>query len=769
MMALTVCSINVRSVAGAGRCGALMQYLMTVQADILCLQECCLPFRSNYAEWERQWTGGPSFWSGDCGNRNSGVAVLIRNRGILVRHTEVLQDGRALGISFSFAGDLFYLVNVYASPNKQERCDLFVKLQSMAVTRRHFLLVGDFNTSLVAAERSSGAALDRSSTLLQHMVKDFKLVDCFRVTNPGVPGFSWFASGGNGKSRIDFVFASKGLVPARSSLLPVFFSDHLLLRVEFVVPTSAPYGRGVWKLNLQLLDDMEGGLAFAKAYGKWQSLKCLCATKAEWWDMIKGRIREFFVCSGRMRASRERKVLCSLQGKLQRLFRLREAGFAVMEDIRGVQQRIGDIFVQRNARVVFLGKEAWVENNEKCSRFFFKKVFEANREMGGLTDEYGALQEGTDAMCRVAEAFYSMLYAEKATNDSLLPPVLEGLGGCLSSEQSDFLSKDFLMAELEMALAGTRSGKSPGGDGLPAEFYKKHWHLIREDLLEVLQEVAQSGTLPVSFREGVITLLYKKGDRKDLRNWRPITLLNTDYKLFAKVLALRLRTVLQFLIHQDQVCAVPGRRIADSLILLRDSICYVQQRNSPLFLINLDFEKAYDRMAHKFLFDVLRKLGLPDPFIAWVRAMYTGISSRILINGWQTDRVAIASGVRQGCPLSALLFICCVEPLGCMIRDDRSITGVHVPGGGGLQNKCVLYMDDINLLCVDVYSVQKALGHAETFCQVSGSKLNLAKCQCLLYNVRGDQAPNGIQIVPDCIKVLGILFDRTGGGEIGHG
>ncbi|KAI3359013.1 hypothetical protein L3Q82_015397 [Scortum barcoo] len=118
---------------------------------------------------------------------------------------------------------------------------------------------------------------------------------------------------------------------------------------------------------------------------------------------------------------------------------------------------------------------------------------------------------------------------------------------------------DLTLDELHVALMSLANGKAPGIDGIPVEFYKAFWPVVGEDMLEVFQESFQSGFLPQSCRRAVITLLPKKGDLQDLKNWRPVSLLCRDYKVLSKALALRLREVMAEVVHVDQTYCVPGR------------------------------------------------------------------------------------------------------------------------------------------------------------------------------------------------------------------
>lgn len=224
---------------------------------------------------------------------------------------------------------------------------------------------------------------------------------------------------------------------------------------------------------------------------------------------------------------------------------------------------------------------------------------------------------------------------------------------------------------------------------------------------------------------------------------------------------------LEGLIHPDQACAIPGRKITDSLVLIRDTICYARDRNIRLVVLNLDFEKAFDRVSHQYLFQVLQKMGFPRRFIAWVGLLYRGITSKFLVNGNLTKAVNINCGVRQGCPLSALLYVICIEPLAQILRRDKQITGVGVPGSGGLATKCILYMDDINILCTDLLSVNRTLDLTDWFGRASGSKLNRSKTLAHFYGPWTATEMTGLPLTVTQTdqKILGVKFDREGGGK----
>ena len=156
-----------------------------------------------------------------------------------------------------------------------------------------------------------------------------------------------------------------------------------------------------------------------------------------------------------------------------------------------------------------------------------------------------------------------------------------------------------------------------------------------------------------------------------LKNWRPISLLNTDYKLATKCIAKRLEKVLPYLIDGDQTGYIKGRFIGENICLISDII--EQHENKVGMILFLDFEKAFDSLEWDFLFKVLNTMNFGPSFLNWIQTFYTNISSCVVNNGFSSEFFSLQRGVRQGCPLSGLLFVLAVEPLAHQIRINQSI------------------------------------------------------------------------------------------------
>ncbi|KAJ3607627.1 hypothetical protein NHX12_024678, partial [Muraenolepis orangiensis] len=252
---------------------------------------------------------------------------------------------------------------------------------------------------------------------------------------------------------------------------------------------------------------------------------------------------------------------------------------------------------------------------------------------------------------RRAVSFYSTLYtSEYEEGETLSEGFCNGLPQ-VSEEANSQLEGPLTIQELQTALQGMQGRRAPGIDGLSVEFYKAYWDVLSHDLLDVFNESLASGSMPVSCRRAVITLLPKKGNLQDIKNWRPVSLLCVDYKILSKALATRLGRAVEQVIHRDQTYCVPGRSMVDNVHLIRDVLEVSSSLGINTGLISLDQEKAFDRVEHSFLWKVMEKYGFSAGFIAKIKVLYNKIESVLKFNGGLCAPFRVCRGVRQGCAL----------------------------------------------------------------------------------------------------------------------
>ena len=220
--------------------------------------------------------------------------------------------------------------------------------------------------------------------------------------------------------------------------------------------------------------------------------------------------------------------------------------------------------------------------------------------MNSLLTEDGPLVETQDEILKETTNFYKRLYTSEKTDNLAQDYLLNNLKQTLTDEDKDSIEGDITLDDILTAIKSLANEKSSGCDGLTAEFYKTFCNVIGNDLVEVIYNGFQKGELSITMRRGVIVLIPKGGEKKLLKNWRPISLLNYDYKIITKVLTSRLRDILPKIIHPNQKCGIKGRSIHDGAALIRDLIDYVNYKNIPGLIISLDQTKAYDRVEWNF-------------------------------------------------------------------------------------------------------------------------------------------------------------------------
>ena len=166
--------------------------------------------------------------------------------------------------------------------------------------------------------------------------------------------------------------------------------------------------------------------------------------------------------------------------------------------------------------------------------------------------------------------FYQSLYTREEVDPEATTQLLQHVTNTLTDTDTDSLEDPIWEREVEKAIKESNNNKSPGPDGLTYEFYKTFESQMSEILTELYNNIHIRGRMEDGMRESYIRLIHKKGDKGELKNWRPISLSNTDYKIMSKVLTTRLNKVLPQLTNEDQVCGITGRSIQRHLYLLQD-------------------------------------------------------------------------------------------------------------------------------------------------------------------------------------------------------
>ncbi|XP_062558021.1 uncharacterized protein LOC134222893 [Armigeres subalbatus] len=251
-------------------------------------------------------------------------------------------------------------------------------------------------------------------------------------------------------------------------------------------------------------------------------------------------------------------------------------------------------------------------------------------------------------------------------------------------------------AEILSAISASAPKRSPGADGIPREFYLRMFDVIHRELNMLMNE-ALNGNLPHAFVEGVIVLVKKKGGDNTARAYRPISLLNSDYKLLSRILKNRMKCIMDAhrVLSNGQKCLNTKRNIFQATLAVKDRIANLRHHRSRLGkLISFDLENAFDRVRHSFLFETMRSLGFNEELISLLSNIASRSTSRLLINGHLSRSFEITRSVRQGDPLSMHLFVLYLHPLVCRLE--------QVCGDDLL----VAYADDISVIVTSPWQIE---------------------------------------------------------------
>ena len=313
-----------------------------------------------------------------------------------------------------------------------------------------------------------------------------------------------------------------------------------------------------------------------------------------------------------------------------------------------------------------------------------------------------------------------------------------------------------MIEECTNVLKSFKENKSPGNDGLTIEFYKFFWNSIKEVVVNSFNESFEKGELSISQKQEVITLLQKPGkDRLLLSNWRPISLLNLDYKISTKTICQRIQDVLPDIIHENQSGFVSNRKLEFTVRTIQDLMYYSDENDLLSYFLFVDFEKAFDFLEWNFIVKSLEKFNFGQDFIKWIQTFYNNISSCIINNGHTCQYFQIGRGVRQGDPLSPYLFIICIELLSIAIRQNDQVKGIKIAEN---EIKLLQFADDLTCSLMDIKSGGELFKLFNRFESCLGLRVNKTKTEGLWFgkNKGNSETPFDIAWPKIPIRILGV-------------
>ncbi|GKA98182.1 RNA-directed DNA polymerase, eukaryota [Tanacetum coccineum] len=303
----------------------------------------------------------------------------------------------------------------------------------------------------------------------------------------------------------------------------------------------------------------------------------------------------------------------------------------------------------------------------------------------------------------------------------------------LSLDQSNELESEVSNEEIKRAVWDCGTEKAPGPDGYTFRFYRHFWYLIENDVYNAVKCFFRHGEIPKGCNSNFIALVPKIPDANLVKDFRPISLIGSLYKIIAKVMANRLAGKLGDLVHEVQSAFIADRQILDGPFILDELIRWCKRKKSQSLVFKVDFEKAYDSVRWDFLDDILWNFGFGDKWCNWIQSCLRSSRGSIILNGSPTEEFQFYKGLKQGDPLSPFLFILVMESLHIAfqrVEEAGMFKGIKLDNSTSVSH--LFYADDavfVGQWCDS--NINTLVSVLECFNKASGLKINMSKSKLM--------------------------------------
>ena len=635
------------------------------------------------------------------------------------------------------------LINVYAPNSATDRHEMLDDLLFFLDTiedNTPIILAGDFN--FVADPRLDRLTSDLRDGPSQAKIRDichrFGLVDIWRHLRGDVPGLTWSRSieGRVRAARLDRIYVPTSLLHRITGveLISSSISDHLPVKVTFLSET--PVGPPRFILNHSILQEQHAEESITSILDELQrELEESTEHGLLIWMRYKKRLQRLLRCLGKVLSRRRRRDQIEAERRLGVIeTRLaREPSTAALITEFRIAARSVDAHRHNLARFRQRAmRRSWRKVAERCNKPFFRlaQVKAEPARIASLKGADGQLVTESEGVLGVARDFYASLYAAEPVDPVKKAALVVSVRKQFSEEASRLMDREVTAAEMDVILRSLPNDKAPGPDGLSYELFKKWRTQFALVFARVLQDLLTDAS-PIEsrphFSSALITLLPKKGDLAEMKNWRPISLANADYKVLMAALTSRLAPHIGSVVGEEQTGFIPGRSIFDPIRAVKVLTKRCKYRQKGMMLL-LDMEKAYDRVSHDYLFTILGRFGMPPSWIRFLTYIYGYSSSKCFVNRFLSESLTVGRGVRQGCPFSPFLFALAIEPLAAMIRSSPGLKGLKMDRG---RIKVALYADDTTIFVQDARELQEVERILAIYEGGSGAKVNADKTELM--------------------------------------
>ena len=765
------------------------------------------------AEW-----GGHAFFS-SFDSQSRGVATFMqKNLPVKILDTFSDLNGNILSLLIEIENRSILVEGIYG-PNRDEpnfyTNETFKRMNEWNPS--YAIYAGDWNIALdpnIDTLNYQTENNPRARSELLNKMAELDLIDIFRELHPTDRKYSWKQWGNKKFSRLDYFLISNSLLPfvQKVEILTTCFSDHspIVLEIDF---SKFKRGRGFWKMNNSLLSDMNYVKIIKNTIKRVTAQYATINDEPNFFERASIEQLEQFYLSQTpeslqtlplqinselfldtlMMEIRRATILYSAEKKRNRM----SEELLLNHEIEILENNIQNVGRndQRILEELQTKKDA-LENLYKYqaqgafirSRTTYKVEGEKPTRMFCALERYNGIQkyvpqllvmnpEGQEILITNQQdvekqiiTFYKNLFHNKDdlieinSIETFLGPNYSTNIPKLNEAQKTNMNGKISVQEMTKYLKKCKNNVSPGSSGFTNDFYKFFWRDLKYFVINSVDYAFDHNRLSATQSLGIINIIPKGDkDKRYLNNWRPLTLLNTLYKLISGCIAERIKPALPNLIHPDQKGFVAGRYIGEAIRTTYDTLNFAKENNRAGLILLIDFEKAYDSISFLFIQKCLTFYNFSDDIVKWVNILLYNFHTVINHCGNMSERFEIGRGCRQGDPIASYLFILVIEILAHRLRSDEGVQGFKV---WEIRNLMEIYADDLTIFLKPCsQNLRNVVNNLTNFYKLSGLKISISKTKAIWF---GNKCNSDEILCPDLslkwvrnFTLLGINFNNN--------
>ena len=711
-------------------------------SKIIALQETHL--ESSYLKYS--WSGNSAITSSL--GAKGGIITLVSGNINILDQIDIDNDAQILftEIIDNKESTPLVIVNLHSPcAHDQTKIEFFKKIKDQIDTFRldhgpsEIVIMGDFNTTFWPSERINTTRSKREVTVARELInifEDLQMIDCWNKFDNSM---TW--QHGDKMSRLDRIQWSQGLNDKYNRAetktdWTLTTSDHAAVTVKLLKTLRAPSRNIITRIDTSFVSNIKLRSKFIKELDdRMAQIEETNLDPHGRLEFLKMTIRSIAIEV----ATNYKKDIEAEYKEIQTGISFWQSTFENSLDTIYREMAIENLDILMTRRNKYLNergkylsersKSKWYQEGERSTKYFLnlQKAKNNCNEMSDLIIDGNTVNDKAIINNHV-EQFYKNLYEkgdDRLTSSNKVDLFLRNLEK-VPDDLVALVDSNLTMDEIYETLKSC-SDSAPGPDGIPYSLIKLTWKHYGPLLLSSWYYAETSGRLSQSHESSYLRLLPKEGkDTRYLKNWRPITLSNCDFKLITKTLSWRLAKAVDNVISPNQTAYMKNRQISDNLNIM---LYATEQTCTEGMIVSLDAEKAFDSIEHWYIKEILKKIGL-NKFVKVFEILYKNQGVEIILNGNSSGKYTIRNGVKQGDALSCILFILGVEPLLSNINKDTTIRSIRcnevtIP-------RAVAYADDIAcLIKPEQESLQRIFQHYDNLTRLSGLKLNADKTEII--------------------------------------